>query len=65
MRFEEFICNEAIQLQMTGTDKERASTATWLSALAVENMTPGQRLRFLRFMQPELVAGFWELPKGH
>jgi predicted RND superfamily exporter protein len=44
---------------MTSTDKDRASTATWLSALALEKMTAAQRLQFLRALQPDLVAGFW------
>ncbi len=44
---------------MTGTDKKNASTPQWLSAMALETMTPAQRLQFLRLFQPELVAGFW------
>ncbi len=44
---------------MTGTDREQAGTAAWLSAMALDNMTPAQRLQFLRLFQPKLVAGFW------
>lgn len=44
---------------ITGTDKDRASPMVWLSAVALENMTAGQRLQVLGTLQPELVAGFW------
>lgn len=49
---------------MTGTDKNRASPATWLSAVALQNMTAAQRLLLLRVLQPELVAGFWNQDRG-
>lgn len=49
---------------MTGTDKDRASTANWLSAVALENMTSAQRLQLLRVLHPELVATFWNQDHG-
>jgi hypothetical protein len=49
---------------ITGTDKERASTATWLQAVAIENMSAAHRLQVLRVLQPELVRGFWNQDRG-
>lgn len=49
---------------MTGTRLERADIATRLAAFSLEKMTEAQRLEFLRTIQPDLVAGFWNQERG-
>jgi predicted RND superfamily exporter protein len=49
---------------MTGTRMDRADIVSRLAAFSLERMSEAQRLEFLRFSQPELVASFWNQDRG-
>ncbi len=44
---------------ITGTRTDQADLATRLAAFSLDNMSAGQRLEFLKVLQPDLVSGFW------